>query len=791
MTCPCDQRLFPPPLVIPAGLDDLPRQLAGFPEFRAEMLALIPTQPALAGWRARGDDDFGVMLLEMWAYVCDVIAFYDKVIADEAYVRTAVLRPSLRKLVGLLGYVPRPAVAATVRLGLLADGKRPAAIPAGTALRSGAFGGSPPQVFELDAETVIHPTANSFPVTPPRATTVAGGVAQLLLEADGAAAVEGDRVLVNLGTTWHVRRLARVERMTDSDGTALVRVELDQPIALASPANLATARIWKPTRSSQLFERIKNTDPLSFQDFPSTFISTSALTLDAVYSELKSFQIVLASKGEDWRARLIFAPVSVERVVAPGQTMTVGEDTVVTPDVKSRFTFFFTLGSFNTDPGPDWTSADAGELTVHFGLVDAGRIAGAAALDLSPADPIVLGDRRVGPAGPPALERFLLADDEERGVEMGAALDWTSGLLTPDPGTSWAPDLALPVVAHGNVADATRGETVPLEVLGSGNGSVPNQSFTLKKKPLTYVASPTAENDSGVASTLRVWVDGLLWTEVPGFFGQAPDAQVYVVRQKDGDESVVSFGDGASGARLPTGVDNVVASYRFGAGAASPPAGSITKIAKAAPGLRGVVNPVAAAGGADAENAEAIRTLAPRSALLLGRAVSIQDMEVAAAAAPGVVAAAAEWRWEGVRQRPVVKVWYIGEPGLEAALSQRLRALSDPSTPIDVEVAQALSPALAIDVETDPRAMADDVAGEVHAALLDPETGLLAKSRIGVGKPVFRSAIFEAVVSVPHALGVRAIHWNGSIFLVYGKSPGAGKYFDFEAGNLTVTGSPT
>jgi hypothetical protein len=254
---------------------------------------------------------------------------------------------------------------------------------------------------------------------------------------------------------------------------------------------------------------------------------------------------------------------------------------------------------------------------------------------------------------------------------------------------------------------------------------------------------------------------------------------------------VVTFGDGVTGARLPTGSSNVVASYRFGAGASSPPAGSITKIARAAPGLRGVVNPVAAAGGADAEDAEAIRTLAPRSALLLGRAVSIQDMEVAAAAAPGVIAAAAEWRWEGVRQRPVVKVWYIGEPGLEAAVSQRLRALSDPSTPIDVEVAQPLAPALAIDVETDPGAMADDVALAVHAALLDPDTGLLARNRIGVGKPVFRSAIFEAALSVPYALGVRAIHWNGSIFVVYGKSPGAGKYFDFEAGNLTVTGSPT
>ena len=112
-----------PKLVIHAGLDRLPRQIATFPEFRSAMLALIPQEPALANWRARSSDDFGITLLEMWAYVCDSISFYDEVIAQEEYLRTAQLRPSLRKLVALLGYLPRPAVAAKVELALLAEGR--------------------------------------------------------------------------------------------------------------------------------------------------------------------------------------------------------------------------------------------------------------------------------------------------------------------------------------------------------------------------------------------------------------------------------------------------------------------------------------------------------------------------------------------------------------------------------------------------------------------------------------------------------------------------------------------
>ena len=55
------------------------------------------------------------------------------------------------------------------------------------------------------------------------------------------------------------------------------------------------------------------------------------------------------------------------------------------------------------------------------------------------------------------------------------------------PGTATAITLeaALPVMdldsvrVHGNVVPATHGESVPDEVLGSGDGSVPNQRFTL------------------------------------------------------------------------------------------------------------------------------------------------------------------------------------------------------------------------------------------------------------------------------------------------------------------------
>ena len=153
--CPCDDRPFPPVLDIPAGLDRVARQIAGFPEFRLALLAGISTQPALDAWRAREGDDFGVMMLEWWAYVLDVLAFYGGEIANELYLRTAVRDASLRRLTGLIGYTPKPPLAASATLALFAEPGQPLAVPAGTAFRSDAFDGEPPQIFETTADATI------------------------------------------------------------------------------------------------------------------------------------------------------------------------------------------------------------------------------------------------------------------------------------------------------------------------------------------------------------------------------------------------------------------------------------------------------------------------------------------------------------------------------------------------------------------------------------------------------------------------------------------------------------
>src|SRR6185436_20539055 len=82
---------------------------------KASMIAQLSGSgiPELRKLRTRDDDDFTIALLDSWAMVCDVLAFYQERIANESYLLTATERTSIINLSRLIGYVLRPGVAAS------------------------------------------------------------------------------------------------------------------------------------------------------------------------------------------------------------------------------------------------------------------------------------------------------------------------------------------------------------------------------------------------------------------------------------------------------------------------------------------------------------------------------------------------------------------------------------------------------------------------------------------------------------------------------------------------------
>src|SRR5262249_48557978 len=151
------------------------------------------------------------------------------------------------------------------------------------------------------------------------------------------------------------------------------------------------------------------------------------------------------------------------------------------------------------------------------------------------------------------------------------------------------------VTIYANVAPATHGETKQ-EVLGSGDASQAFQQFTLKQTPLTFVSAPTA---SGATSTLAVRVNDIVWDEVPSLYGQGAHQQIYSARLADDGKVIVQFGDGITGARVPSGTSNMVATYRVGTGLAGlVKAGQLSLLLTRPLGVKGVTNPLAATGAA-------------------------------------------------------------------------------------------------------------------------------------------------------------------------------------------------
>ena len=800
MTCLCDQRVFPPELAIPAGLRTIPRQLATFPEFRAAMLAALSGKPALSDWRARESGDLGIMLFEMWAYVCDAVSFYDETIAHECYLRTSRLRPSLRKLVGLLGYVPRPAIGATAWLAAFADGRQPVALPPGVAFRSGAFDGQPPQLFELDGQAAIHPFTNRWTLAPVQPAVFGTGpftTQSLLLDPASARLKPHDLVFATWPGGAAVLTTTSVKPFVGRDGARYSRLQLDAPLTLPAATPVNAVKLAKPAATASLWKAT----PIAGD--PPTIINAGIfgmwIFLDAPYRQITAGTTIILTKGGENRWFNVLFTAEWMRTVSDGATTTIKDGggnvtgSVTTPAVRTPVTVLVLDTDINdparkSDPSAaDWTAGVAADITVRYGMTDGGTVTVEANTALQAGDALVVSGRLEEPPSKPP-SRFLLEDANNAGLLVTGTLDFTTGFLQLDQTVVWDQPLTAPVELYGNVIPVSRGETVPGEVLGSGDGSLANQSFTLKKKPLTYLSSPSAGNELGATSTLEIYVEGVRWSEVPSFFGANGDAEVYIVRQADDGAAVVTFGDGVRGRRLPTGIANVVARYRFGAGEANPPAGSIHQLARAVTGLKSVRNPMPAAGGADAEGSDSLQTYAPRSALLLGRAVSIQDMEAAAATVGGVRALRAEWSWNQAKQRPVVQVYYIGKVELATIIGQKLRSLADPSVPIHVAVAQPLVSELSVDVLVDPRYVQDDVLAAVRQALMDTQSGPLALERIGIGLPLYRSRIFAAALAVPGAVSVTGLLLNGVPFPDFAVNPGAGLYYDFESGALLLSG---
>jgi hypothetical protein len=123
------------------------------------MIALIPF--LLPEWTTTDASDFGITLIELFAYEGDKQSYYIDRAANEGFIATATQRSSVLSIANMLGYTPSTGTPATVTLTFSNATASPITVPALTqvATTTTVNGISTQIVFETDAAITV--SANS------------------------------------------------------------------------------------------------------------------------------------------------------------------------------------------------------------------------------------------------------------------------------------------------------------------------------------------------------------------------------------------------------------------------------------------------------------------------------------------------------------------------------------------------------------------------------------------------------------------------------------------------------
>ncbi len=883
------------------GLSTIADRVDDFTGFRRALLRPLTGEQALGAWTP-APGDLGLQTLEWWAYLADVLTFYNERIANESYLRTAKSSRRLAELVALIGYVPRPALAASGQIAALRGSRHagePLSVPAGMPLASTASAGVPAQTFEVQGTADGQPRSFQAPsevpaLLPPdealergaaggpRSVLLAGRISgvkageQLLLLARNWAGADDDWAWVTVqalapapdpvtgapntlitfteaahfgpGVAYRVPiRKIIIDEQTELDKDADVehlavgglssKARLAPHAAEGASGGLRPRLIESTLHTDQLQESIEQLDPIVKEQTAWRVAQTN----DGVGESPRatSYQLLRATQAAAlWTQGGGHDPIeavplsihlsAVVRALAPGEPVLLdaGASEQIAGLAGGRASALAMVAGVSEQlwmvPYPpestppkepheiaiahsvlelasndreviealDGSLADAGAVVVRYGFRELGTIVGvpATSLEQLPAQGVSVPTSWKVPAGGTSA---FLQDVSGAGVLVkvtytGPAVQTGYSEVTLQAsGTTPAgltPPLAVPLRLLLNLLPVTRGSTVAAETLGSGDASLCSQSFALKRSPLTYLAQ-----GSGIASTLVVRVDGIAWSEASSFYSQTPQARVYTVSLDEAGHATVTFGDGVNGARLPSGSGNVVASYRYGAGAAAPPAGRLTTIVKPQPNLASLANPVAVLVGADHQSLEDVRANAPASVFAFGRVISGVDYEIVAGQAPGVSRVSAVWGLDQATQRTAVTVYVGDDEGALGAARAALAGAEDPNRPVSVLLAGARPLELSCTLLVDGGRQLEEIQALALAALCDPATGLFSPASHSIGERLYRSQL-DAALMLPGVLAVHELSISAEgVQLAELLDPGAGAYFTLALEDTSIS----
>src|SRR5215211_3363689 len=229
-------------------------RIGDYNTFRKAMFSLIRKNALLGRAIVPGSDkrDYGAALVDMWAYLCDILTYYQERIATESFLRTSRLEESVIELLYLVDYLPQRGRSASTLVRFVANEKNvlppppppmesAVIIPKGFKIRSIPAKGQEAIIFETDELIVISSDHNLMKLDGWRTSyKIERGTTQLFLDKIYPELNIGDLVMISDDKNIDV---VRILKKVDKDGKSQITWTEDK--VLNSDYNLSKTRIQK------------------------------------------------------------------------------------------------------------------------------------------------------------------------------------------------------------------------------------------------------------------------------------------------------------------------------------------------------------------------------------------------------------------------------------------------------------------------------------------------------------------------------------------------------------------
>jgi hypothetical protein len=728
----------------------------------------------LEQFTTRDDDDPAIALIDAFAGSLHILAWNTARLSDDGALPRTEDRDALTDLTRLVGYEPRPALAATTTLAFTLDdlptSPKRARIPKGTKVASVPAQDEKPQIFETDAEVDARADWNQLkPVLTPAPQAIGATTGSITIVGVATLAKTGDLVLVDVpaSSQWLCARIANVVRHPDKQavqtridlvsGTLLTLLSLpagslDNCVVIlgqrAAAFGATAPDLELMSEAVRTTQAVNDLLPTEWKNLSMPSGGTQfggRVDLDAIYPDAVKNRFVffsdgthadqighitavseLSRKGFGLAAKVTRIQINGVNLSSTGFANAVRETAIWIETAREKLLVGDTDAAMPNSATPD-------------------RVIVQGAIDLPIGRRVVLTGERwgtPGTAGAPISEAATL--------KSSAVANGNTLLVFEQPLVSQFRSLTLSVL--GNCVSASHGET-PVngaELIGSGKASTESPRFQLKAAPLAYVP---ATNPRGYAPAIEVRIDDRLYGETPAIFGLTSADRAYTVKTVRNGKSEVQFAG-----RLPGGTHNVNALYRVGGGVAGNlDAGRITTVLAPVIGVRSVHNPVAAEGGSDAETVEDSRVAAPQSIRTLDRVVSLADFAAFAHDYRGIGKAIATELHVGMRSVVCITIATtaltspIEGSDIFVSLRDALALVAPPGRSIRIEGFVDLSAQVTVALLIDRAFRRADVEAAVRAKL----GSAFGRAARNFGEALHRSAVLATVQSVDGVIATR------------------------------------